>query len=440
MNDFYNRAISLALEHTSTARTWRPADGQNRLSESNFQWDMYCGRQKQYVPRLPGESTAEFARRPHKQFLNVTRVIVDILGQLYRRPVKRELQGSSRLSERIRKVWQANAMDRLMLTTDRMARLHGVAAIRVSYQNDEVNYWPWPAHRIDVVPDPQRPDQALAVIALPAGDGGLAQVWTKDRYAEVANGQVVTEQTHDIGKIPFVFVHDRLPVDGFWVEGRGLSVAHANAEFNAKLSELGFTVAMQGFGVMEIVNPDPTREIAIGPARAIRFNVSGNEPFGVNFKSPNAPIADLISDLEFLLRTLLKTQRIPESVLSVHSGGNVSGASIVAQQTPVLEDRTERQAVFRAFEHQLLDTSIAVLAAHEGVTGKAELQLDFPEPELAQSATERMNTDDWRIQQGMTTPAEIMQRDNPDAFKDQQTAESVRKTNLKKNGSGSPDA
>ncbi|MEE9310810.1 MAG: hypothetical protein V3V10_00230 [Planctomycetota bacterium] len=432
MNDFYNRAISLALEHTSSARTWRPAAGQNRLSESNFQWDMYCGRQMQYIPRLPGESTTEFARRPHKQFLNVTRVIVDILGQLYRRPVKRELHGSDRLTERIRRMWQANAMDRLMLTTDRMARLHGVAAIRVSYQNDEVNYWPWPAHRIDVVPDPQRPDQPLAVIALPAGDAGVAQVWTKDRYVEVANGQIVSEQTHDIGKIPFVFVHDRLPVDGFWVEGRGLSVAHANAEFNAKLSELGFTVAMQGFGVMEIVNPDPSREIAIGPGRAIRFNVSGNEPFGVNFKSPNAPINELISDLEFLLRTLLKTQRIPESVLSVHSGGNVSGASIVAQQTPVLEDRTERQAVFRAFEQQLLDTSTAVLAAHEGTTGKAELQLDFPEPELAQSATERMNTDDWRIQQGMTTPAEIMQRDNPDAFKDQSAAEQQRQTNLTK--------
>jgi hypothetical protein len=75
-----------------------------------------------------------------------------------------------------------------------------------------------------------------------------------------------------------VFFHDRLPTDGFWVEGRGRSLCHANAEFNAKLSELAYTIAMQGFGVMEIVNPDPTRNIEIGPGRAIAFNVSGNTP------------------------------------------------------------------------------------------------------------------------------------------------------------------
>lgn len=429
MNNAYNRALSLALEHTSPARTWRPADGQNRMSESNFQWEMYCGHQKKYIPRLPGESTSEFARRPHKQFLNVTRVIIDILGQLYRQPVKREVDASSALQKRIQRVFSCNPMDRLMLSTDRLARLQGVAAVRVSYQDGEINFWPWPAHRLDVIPDPQQPDKPIAVIALPAGEGSQAQVWTADRYAEVANGQIVSEQTHDIGRVPFVFLHDRLPVDGFWVEGRGAAVSYANAEFNAKLSELAFTVAMQGFGVMEIVNPDPTREIAIGPGRAIRFNVSGNDPFGVNFKSPNAPIRELIEDLEFLLRTLLKTQRIPESVLSVHAGGNVSGASIVAQQTPVLEDRRERQQVFRVFEQALVDTSIAVLAAHEGFQGKARLNLDFPEPELAQSVSERIEADDWRLKHSMTTPAKIMHRDDPDAFNSPEEAESVRRHN-----------
>lgn len=431
MPDPFTQALSVALEHTAPLlRKPRPAaatpeelfalytaEGDDAFREQcRFTWDMYRGDQLRYIPRLPGEPAGEFLRRPHKQFLNITRVVIDVLSQLYRRPVERSLEADQRVRERIQRVWDRNSPDLLLLNLDRLTRLQGVSAVRVSYEHGEVCWWPWPAHRLAVIPDFNRPDTPAAVIAFAAGDGSLAHVWSSESVATVAGGRVLTEQEHGLGRVPFAFVHDRLPVDGFWTEGRGRAVALANAEFNAKLSELAHTVAMQGFGVMEIVNPDPAQPIAIGPARAISFNVSGNEPFGVNFKSPNAPISELIADLEFLLQTLLRTQRIPESVLSVNVGANVSGVSVLAQQTPVLEDRVERQQVFRAFEQQLIDVTLAVLREHEGLHGDARLHVNYPEPQLEQSAAERMQVDDWRLNQGMTTPWEIMRRDDPDAW------------------------
>ncbi|MBZ0135670.1 MAG: hypothetical protein K8I27_04800 [Planctomycetes bacterium] len=445
MSDSFTKALSLALEQTSPvmrtqrASVTRPeelfalytSEGDNaRRDESRFIWDMHNGDQLRYIPRLPGESAGEFLRRPHKQFLNITRVVIDVLSQLYRRPVERTFETSDRARERIQRVYSRNPMDRLMLGIDRMTRLQGVGAVRVSYENGEVRYWPWPAHRLVVLPDFDRPDSPSAVVAFAAGDGSLAHVWSPWRVSTVAGGRILSEQEHGLGCVPFVFVHDRLPVDGFWVEGRGRGVAYANTEFNAKLSELAHTVAMQGFGVMEIVNPDPNQEIAIGPARAISFNVSGHEPFGVNFKSPNAPISDLIADLEFLLRTLLKTQRIPESVLSVNVGANISGVSVLAQQTPVLEDRVERQQVFRAFEQELLDTTLAVLREHEGLHGEVGIHVNYPEPMLEQNAAERMSVDDWRLRHGMTTPWALMYRDDPDGFTDLESARQAWETNL----------
>lgn len=437
MSDSFTKALSIALEQTSPVmRTQRvsasrpeelfalyTAEGDNaRRDESRFIWDMHNGDQLRYIPRLPGESAGEFLRRPHKQFMNITRVVIDVLSQLYRRPVERRLDCPDRVRERIQRAYTRNPVDRLLLNVDRLTRLHGVSAVRVSYEDGEVRYWPWPAHRLVVLPDFDRPDTPSAVIAFAAGDGSLSHVWSPTRVATVAGGRIIHEQEHGLGRVPFAFVHDRMPVDGFWVEGRGRSVAYANTEFNAKLSELAHTVAMQGFGVMEIVNPDPTQEIAIGPARAISFNVSGHEPFGVNFKSPNAPIADLIADLEFFLRTLLQTQRIPESVLSVNVGANVSGVSVLAQQTPVLEDRVERQQAFRTFEQELLDTTLAVLREHEGLHGEARVHVNFPEPTLEQNATERMSVDDWRLRNGMTTPWALMYRDDPDAYTDLEAA------------------
>jgi len=444
MSDAFTRALSLALELTSPfARDARPSvsrpdelyalyTGENETalrSQARFAWDMYRGDQLRYIPRLPGESALEFQRRPHKQFLNITRVIIDVLSQLYRRPVDRSLDCEPALRERIARVWDRNSPDRLLLDCDRMTRLQGLSAVRVSYEHGEVHYWPWPAHRLVCIPDPEAPDTPLALIAIAAGDGSLAHVWSPTRVSTVAGGRILTEQEHGLGRIPFAFVHDRLPVDGFLVEGRGAAVAYANAEFNAKLSELAHTVAMQGFGVMEIVNPDPLQEIAIGPARAIAFRVSGHEPYGINFKAPNAPIAALIADLEFLLQTLLKTQRIPESVLSVNVGMNVSGVSVLAQQSPVLEDRVERQQVFRAFEQQLLDVTLAVLREHEGTGGAARLHVNYPEPQLEQSATERMAVDEWRLKHSMTTPWEIMRRDDPDAYETTEQAKQAYEHN-----------
>jgi hypothetical protein len=451
MTDAYHEALSLAIEQTSPAALSFMADRNiratsqdlfalytgddsrlehRRLAETRFAWDMYRGDQLRYLPRLPGESALEFQRRPHKQFLNLTRVVIDVLSQLYRRPVQRRIHAPEAARERIARVHARNPMDRMLLGVDRLARLQGVCAVMISYENDEVRYWPWPAHRLIILPDALRPDSPLAVIAFAAGDGSLCHVWTSLRCSTVAGGRVIREADHGYGRVPFAFVHDRLPVDGFWVEGRGRSLAWANNEFNAKLSELAHTVAMQGFGVMEIVNPDPAQELAIGPARAIRFTVSGNEPFGVNFKSPGAPIGALIEDLEFLLRTLLKTQRVPESLLSVQPLSNQSGVSILAQQTPVLEDRIERQSVFRAFEQDLIDATTAVLAAHEGPQQPVQVQLNFPEPELEQSVSERIAADEFRLRHGLVTPWELMQRDNPDRFTDIEEAKQVWESNL----------
>lgn len=403
-------------------------------------WDFYRGDQLRYLPRHAAESHADFARRPHRHTLNLTRVLVDILSQLYRRPVKRTITGDTRAAERIRAAFARNPLDLLLLNVDRLARLHGVCAVGANWQEGQIRLWPWPAHRLCVVADPLWPARPLAVIAFPAGDGGLAHVWTAQHFASVNNGRVIHEAEHGLGRVPFAFVHDRSPVDGFWVEGRGLSIVPANAEFNAKLTELAQTVSLQGFGVMEIVNPDPAQPLVVSPARAIQFSVSGNQPYGVNFKAPNAPIAELIADLEFHLRTLLKTQRIPESVLSVHAASNISGVSILAQQTPVLEDRVERQQLFRAFESDLAQLYAALLREHEGLGGPVELHVNYPEPELEQSATERMAMDDWRLKHGLVTPWALMRRDDPDAFASDEEARAAWQANVGAMRGGSLEA
>ncbi len=105
MSDAYTHALSLAIEHTSPASFHRvpalnelyasPESDDSRIALARFCHDMYRGDQLRHLPRLTGESSLEHSRRAHKSFLNVTRVVIDVLSQLYRRPITRKLSGDA---------------------------------------------------------------------------------------------------------------------------------------------------------------------------------------------------------------------------------------------------------------------------------------------------------------------------------------------------------
>ncbi len=59
-----------------------------RAERAQMAYDMYRGEQEPYIERNPDEDPREFARRP-KEWLNVTRLVVDSLSGLYAAPARR---------------------------------------------------------------------------------------------------------------------------------------------------------------------------------------------------------------------------------------------------------------------------------------------------------------------------------------------------------------
>lgn len=406
-----------------------------RLALAAFQHEMERGNQLPFIEPHPAESDADFQARTSLRTMNITRVVLDVLSGLYRSPVERKApqEGvATSLRDAIERAWDEENIDMLMASADRTARLQGTCALQALWQDGALRLRLIPAQRLAVVPDPSDPTRPLAVIVLSIGspwDAGMswqgasfADVWTSTEYLRISGGKVVEHQQHPYGRPPFVFVRDRAAIDSFWTEGRGLSLCWDNAVLNARLSDLAQVVAMQGFGVMQITNPDPTQTITLAPGRALAFRVSGDMPYGVEFKRPGAPIAELVQEIAESIRLTLLAQRIPESAISVHVSGNASGVAIHAAGTPVYEDRLERAKLFRRVETRLYELCATVAAAHTGAQLPANLatafRINFPEPDLAASLAERREHDEWLLSRGMTTPWALMLRDNPDGFDD----------------------
>jgi hypothetical protein len=400
-----------------------------RVELAAFQYDMYRGNQLPFIEPHQGESDDEFGKRANLRVLNLSRVVIDVLSGLYRSPVERRLiGGSASFQDLFTSAWRANSLDTVLFQADRMTRLQGTVGVQPIWQAGSLSYRVFPAHRFAVVRDPSNPAEALAVVTLSAGplwDGrgelsraSFADIWTRDEYARVSEGHVVERRAHGYAALPFAFFRDAEPLDGFWVEGRGRSLCYDNAVLNARLSDLAQVVALQGFGVLQVTNPDPGQDMRMGPGRAMSFRVAPNTPYGVEFKQPGAPIAELVAELAESVRHILLSQRIPEHALSFNVSANVSGAAIAAANLPVIEDRLERARLFAGAEARLHAASVAVAAVHARLDSREapQLSVSFPEPSLARSLDERRVHDDWALKQGLLTPWQIMFRDNPDGY------------------------
>jgi hypothetical protein len=430
-------------------RSWRSA----RQESAAMSLDFYRGEHLPYIGKNPDETPEEFARRP-KESLNVTRLVIDVLSGLYKDPPMRRVAGNPELAARLATAWRENAMDAFMLNVDRLVRLTGLVAVRPFYEPEgdrghapeaasaasgsvrvpgsgdggsALRYWAYTPEQLEAVADPERPWRALGLAVRwtengPRGNlARRAQLWTDDVFLDLVDGAVRQERANPYGLIPFAVFRDALPAlgGGFFPPGRGPELAESNAVLDMRLSDDLFTLKMQGFGVAEVVNPAPDEPLVLSPGRGVRFEGRSDAPMGISFKSTNAPLADLLSDIRERVSRILLAHRIPESAVSVSLAPGASGIAIRAANTPIDVDRSERRALFGPAEEELARLSARVLAAHEpcgGFEGEFGFNIDYAEPQERLTEAERIARAEFDLRHGLITPWDLALARDPDGF------------------------
>jgi hypothetical protein len=413
--------MDLLLER---CRSWKSA----RQEAAEMALDFYRGEHLAYIGRNPDETPEEFAARP-KEALNLTRLVIDILSGLYKDPPVRRIAGNDELAERLERVWRENAMDAFMLNVDRLTRLVGLVAVRPFYEpgSGDIRYWAYTPEALEAVADPARPWRPLGLAARWTDPGERARLvrrahlWTAERFLDLADGAVRVERANPYGEIPCAVFRDSLPAlgGGFFPPGRGPELAESNAVLDMRLSDDLYTLKMQGFGVAEVVNPAGDEKLSLSPGRGVRFEGRAELPMGINFKSTNAPLADLLADIRERLARILLAHRIPESAVSVSLAAGASGIAIRAANTPIDVDRAERRALFAPAEAELARVTARVLAAHEPAAGfdaGHSFAIDYAEPAERLTEAERLSRAEFDLRHGLTTPWDLALARDPDGF------------------------
>lgn len=414
-----------------------------REENSRFCELMYRGHQQRFLNRHPGEDPEDFLDRARKRTLNLTRRIIDIKSMLYlERPV-REVKDTEpeSVGEALSEIW-SDAYDQVMLECDRFTRLLGVTSIRPIFDEEskgKIRLWMFMNHQLRVIPDPLKPWKPCAVIERhnPFNSQGQIVIWTNKSFLQVA-GTKARGSPHGLGRIPHTFFRPCMTFSSFFVEGEGKSLCDANAVFNDKYSDLNEIIQLQGFSIAELINPDNEDE-SLSPRSAFVFSVPDNQtPFGVNFKSPDAPLADLREDLVRDLEDILLAHGVASETLgSFRTRGGLSGVAIRLLLQPIRDENMLTARAFSPQEVDLADSCLRVRAAHDETfsyepDGCLDISIRHRLPELPVDARDQVARDELDFKTGVTTPAEVIQRRDPARFPTLEEAEEKWRENLRK--------
>ena len=414
---------------------------------SAFCWAMFKGHQERYLDRHEDEDPAEFLNRPQKRTLNLTKLVINTLSKLYHAPPARthKEEGddtTKHLRDRLDEIWGGELFNRSMQEIDRRCRLLGTVAVRPMYdptQPGSIRLWLYMSHQLRVIPDPAAPWQPAAVVerAHPFGKERSTTIWTDTWFVDLRKRNEVMVERHELGRIPHVFCRDELSYTSFFVEGRGRILCSPNAILNNDLSDLEEVKQMQGFSLLQLVNPVEDKQ-RVGPREAFTFRPrDATTPFGASFVSPNAPLGELRADITDQINQTLAITNVPAAALGAEiNRRSLSGAAIRAAMQPIISDNKSRESLFKPLEHDMADSMLRIVRRHEPGFAyspdvqRPEFSIVYQPMEFPLDTRDQVVKDDFNIAQAISTPAGVMRRENPDLFPTHEGAVKAWQSNL----------
>ena len=412
-----------------------------REQNSAFCYLMHRGHQQRFIDRNPEETPQEFIDRPRKATLNVTALVIGILSKLYADPPVRETAGttSEKDAAALEQIWDP-LFNRTMLEADRLTRLVGTVAIRPIYDEKvpgRIRPWLFLSHQLRIVPNEQEPWRVAAVVERqkPFDPRTPIRIWT-DKSVVTIDGTEGRYEPHAIGRIPHVWIHDQLSYTSFFTEGRGHALCDPNAILNNDLTDLEEVKQLQGFATLEVTNPVEDL-IRVGPRQVWVFRPkTPDEPFGLRYVSPNAPIRELRRDIEAQLRDILRVNGVPEAAVGLELGRQAtSGIAIRNSMRPIEDDLKERRRIFVPVENDWADAALRVRSEQDpnyayDPQNPPEVLIRYAPLAIPLSTTERVKQDQFDVATGASTPARIMRRDDPETHASQKEAVAAWRQNL----------
>lgn len=442
-------AANVADEIESDIRQGLQKDA-GRLYEARQVEDYYLLRNEYYMSKRSVDDSYDRVIRTSA----ILRCVVRKLTKpLYSPGPTREWEGDDRVHQWLQVGFYDPAHVTLKMTqADRAAMLHHVSAIQVEATGDlrsPIRLWLWKGDEfLCHFPEdnPLEPDAITTIEHVPLGGGRMQtryRIWTyeirrtllSEPWRATGNRSFGTFSTVKIaessdepnpyrGIIPFSFVRSEPAECAFWQGGIGSALMGLNRTLDDQLSD----VAQH---VKEFLNPRGwVRNVSLEsrfldrvgrffhlrPDPAARSGDYRAEP-DIGYLQANLAVEQAWYDIKTYADSYLEELEIPLTVVRSDASTDLSGVAIVAKSIPIIEWTRARQPEFAEYERNLASVALGVAGTWYGDSGllaaseePERLMCVWPEPRAPIPTSERNESDQWELEQGLADPIEILAR------------------------------
>lgn len=418
-----SQAESIVLE--TYRRAMREADTQ-RKNEAARMLAYYNDVQVPYILEQLAREHAE-PERYHPAFINVVKKIMKSLATVYLQDAVRVVEGGPEDKAIYAEVETTAQLPVKMKLANRYSKLLGTIALRPVWRDGKMDLDVLTGDVLDVTTG-DTPEDLRAILVTFDQSGRADEIeydlWTAEEYQRLDyRGNVLEAQSNPYGVIPFVPVFSHAPTENFWLPGAA-DLMTIQDEVNRRLTALSFTADLQGFGVPFTKGAGgkdgKTPELKFGPGDYIGLPEGAD--FG--FAAPNAPIADILALVDFLLKQAAVTNGLPASSMSTQPTQE-SGISKVVGNSELEEQRRDDIALFAEYEQQLFAMFRTVWNVHNPqrpMSEAATLRVDFYDPKPVLSGYEQAKEWELLMDKGLISPVDIMIERNPDLNREEAKA------------------
>ena len=307
--------------------------------------------------------------------------------------------------------------DSKMKHIERMTRLVGTIALRVKMNENELgnffDYQPIYYFHPFFNDDPFNPVAISYPLMQSVADSSYSEKsqyihWNEEEYVIFdEDGNVLEENTHNFGTLPFAFIHREHQCDDFYVEGANDIVA-ANEHINITMTEMQLGLRFQMFGQPVVRGGD------LGSRQRFGSDVILELPQEANYeiKSPGGDIIKVIENVKFQMELVAQNNHL--SIQFAQDGGETpSGIALKIKDLERFEDYQDDLALWTQYEHEIykIERNIA-RTFNFGLPEK--LKLDFNEPDYPMTIQDQIALDNHRLNLGLINKAELMVEYNKD--------------------------
>lgn len=355
--------------------------------------------------------------------VNIVKKVVNKRANLYRLQPRRTFDGFDQ--EAGDALYRAINADVILKRASRLTKLLKTCMLQVGWNGSRATLSILTPSILDVIAsDPESPERVVVThratrqADITYSDWTARSFFKRDYRGVPMPVEGNPGSVNPYGVVPFVPLFDRYPDDAFWLPG-GDDLIEAQEAVNVALSNLWRAVELQAHGQPWATGISSADAIRVGPERTITLP-SGSE-FG--FAAPNAPIEDILSAIEFLMRQTAASNDLTADVFDLDRSSE-SGAAKHVEQIDLKEARLDDIALWRTYEARLWELMKTVINTHAPGTipADARMSCDFAELQENVSETERLTNARTRIELGAWSAVDLLRSENPDGFATREAA------------------